>query len=107
MHVVPGVLSYLNSVTGQISGHAASAILDGQLLVSPLEGGGLLRVEFLVVLCMEMCIFRNLPQKHGTSFVMDKLHLLSVVPLLVLKVTYDTFYLRITASKLNQNTFFL
>ena len=50
MHVIPGGFSYLNSVTGQISGHAASAVLDGQRLVAPLEGGGLLRVVFLVVL---------------------------------------------------------
>lgn len=46
--------SYLNSVTGQIPSHAASAILDGQSLVALTEGGGLLWVETLMVLCREM-----------------------------------------------------
>lgn len=42
-----------------MSGHAAGAVLDGQRLVAPPEGGGLLWVESPVVLWREVRSLSN------------------------------------------------
>ena len=49
--MILAAFSYPNSVTAQISSHAAGTIVNGQGLSVPHEGGRLLWVEFLVVLC--------------------------------------------------------
>lgn len=46
---------YLHGVTRQIPRHAASAVLDGETVVVPFEGGRVRWVEFGVVVCRNAC----------------------------------------------------
>lgn len=55
MHSPLACFRYLYSVTAQMPSHAASAILDGERLAAPLEAGGMLWVEFPVVLWKTLC----------------------------------------------------